>query len=510
MKRTHIKGLFILLIIGAFGLYAQRPTAGAETALPEDIQISHAVDDELMEDPAVMADRIDVSTDEGIVQLDGAVHHILARDRAVAIAETIKGVRGIVNRIVVAPPPRADRAIRKDVEDALASDPATEEWEITADVDDGVVSLNGEVQSWQEMEIALQVAKGVKGVQEVENHLRIDYTTERPDREIREEAEGALRWSAYVDDALIDVEVKNGHVTLSGTVGSLAEKSHARDAAWVAGVESVDYDRLDVKWWTRDDRLREDKYVKKTARELETAVKDALRYDPRVNAFDIEPEAQAGYVTLRGTVDNIKAKRAAAQDARNIVGVWAIDNKIKVRPRPTADGLIERRVEEALLRDPNIERYRIDVDVNDGIVSLYGTVDSTYEKSLADDAAARQAGVRDIRNFLTVNRRAETVYNPHTDDIYLYDYNWLTVPENRPLNKTDWEIAEDINREMFWSPFVESDEINLSVQDGVATLEGTVDSIGESRAAVENAKEGGAVQVRNRLKIEYGPRTFNF
>jgi osmotically-inducible protein OsmY len=71
--------------------------------------------------------------------------------------------------------------------------------------------------------------------------------------------------------------------------------------------------------------------------------------------------------------------------------------------------------------------------------------------------------------------------------------------------KTDWEIKEDIEDELFWSPFVDSNEVRVSVKDGVATLTGVVDTWRERGAAADNAYDDGAKEVRNYLRVTYGP-----
>ncbi len=58
---------------------------------------------------------------------------------------------------------------------------------------------------------------------------------------------------------------------------------------------------------------------------------------------------------------------------------------------------------------------------------------------------------------------------------------------------------------MFWSPFVDGDKVTVSVDDGVATLSGTVEDWSEHGAAIENARDGGATRVVDRLRVRYGP-----
>lgn len=126
-------------------------------------------------------------------------------------------------------------------------------------------------------------------------------------------------------------------------------------------------------------------------------------YDPRVLSFDITPDVFDGVVTLRGTVDNLKAKRAAAQDARNTVGVWRIDNRIKVRPQLSmSDEIIKKDISNAMIRDPYLNIDDVTVKVSNGVVRLSGTVDNYFEKMQADDLSARVNGVILADNNLKV------------------------------------------------------------------------------------------------------------
>jgi osmotically-inducible protein OsmY len=86
------------------------------------------------------------------------------------------------------------------------------------------------------------------------------------------------------------------------------------------------------------------------------------------------------------------------------------------------------------------------------------------------------------------------------------------VVNNLKVNRTwtpkdDREIEKNIEDELWWSPFVDEGDISIAVADGVATLVGVVDTLRERRVATENAYEGGAKQVRNLLKVRYGPES---
>ena len=501
-KYRQVKCLAAVIALCAAILFTSGEVAG-RAAKPEvtDLAITDAIEDELSLDTAVRSGRIDVETNDGIVTLEGVVDNILEKDRAAQIAKTVKGVRAVVNGIDVVPSTLlSDDELRKDIKNALRMDPATESYEIDVSVDDNRVTLTGNVDSWQEKQLAEKVAKGVSGVSAVENQIRVDYDTTRPDPEIKEEIERALRWDTLVDDFLVDVEVQDGKVRLSGTVGSASEKTEAVFDSWVTGVSSVDASELEVKTWARDPDLRKKKYVVKPEEALETAIEDALLYDPRVSFFNITVDVEDSKVTLRGRVNNLEAKRAAEQTAKNTAGVGFVKNRIKVRPAVSLiDTEIESRLKESLARNPYIEKYEIDATVINRVAYLTGYVDTYFEKAQAENVASRVQGVIEVENNITVDELKPPTYDPYLDE---YDYGLYGYGPGAYPAKTDAQIREDIRDELFWSPFVNTDDIKVSVEDGVATLEGKVASWSEYHAAVENAYEGGAIWVRNEIVLK--------
>lgn len=481
------------------------PVAGTEYQPPvlSDEGIETAIESELITDSAVNYLDVDVEVAEGIVTLKGRVDNLLAKDRAQRLAETVRGVRSVINRVDVhIPDAPEDAKIQTSIKEALAVDPATESYEVDVEVkNDGQVTLTGVVQSWQENQLVEQVAKGVKGVREVSNDLSIRLPEERDDREIKTEIESALRWNALVDHGLIEVSVKDGKVKLSGVVGSAAEKRQARLSARVGGVETIDDEQLEVSRWARDGDLREQKYVFKSDAEIEEAIQDALVYDPRVSSFAVDVSVRYGVATLRGVVDNLRAKRAAAADARNTVGVGRVENQLKVRNDVVEDFVISEAVKTSLNRDALTSDEEVKVTVDDGWVYLDGTIDSYLGRGRAEDIAAGVKGVKVVVNRLAV--WDDTI--PYTYDPYLGDPHWesyrITTPERKTL-RVDEEIKLSILDEMWWSPFVDHDDVEVEVSNGVAELTGTVDSWAEYEAATQNAFEGGAVWVDNDLVVK--------
>ena len=471
-----------------------------------DQKITNAVKKELLLHSDVPSYLIDITTVDGVVNLSGSINNILARERAEEIAMAVKGVKGVLNQLEINAPEIPDEKLEVNITKALANDPATESYEISVQVKDGIAMLSGEVDSWQEKELAAYVVKGVRGVKGLRNEVGISYNEARSDKEIKNEIIGILNYDIRVDNALVDVEVDNGHVKLSGTVGSLSEKKQAEVDAWVIGVKSVSSENLAVKFWARQDHLRYDTDM--SDQEIKEAIHDVYLYDPRVNNQKINVEVENGIVTLTGQVDNLKSKNAARKDAKNVVNVLSVKNLIDVRPTiiPNDEGL-KADIVNAMARDPYIERFDINTRVDNGKVFLYGEVNSFFEKYHTEEVVSKVNGVVKIDNNLNVNNE----FAKRGTRSYEY-YGWNTVYpslftlyDEGNVNKSDWEIKKDIESQLWWSPFVNRDEINIKVENAVVTLSGMVDTYEEKSAASQNAYEGGAIDVKNNLVVEEDP-----
>lgn len=507
-NRSFVRRLRPVLLSGAAIALLIQPVGAANESL-DDPGIRSAIESEMRIQRGVPHNDLDVRVLDGVVTLEGTVDNLVAEQRALRLAEAVRGVRSVIDRVAVAPVVRPDSALTRDVEAALLADPATDAYEIAVSANSGEVTLSGQVDSWQERSLAETVAQQVRGVRAVHNNLSLAADAQRADAEIRADIDSRLAWNMMVDASLIDVAVDDGVVTLSGTVGSAAEKRRARVDAWLSGVAAVDDSRLVVADWAKSNRLRDSEYVVKPDAEIADAISDALLFDPRVAAFAPTVEVERGVVTLSGVVDSFTAKRAAEQVSRNTVGVWQVRNHLKIRPAErVSDEALVHRVESALARDPEVEDLAIEVSARSGEISLDGTVDSYYDKYRASTVASRLAGVTWVDNNLQVEDDTLVYYNAwngiNTFDLgpaNIVEYDW----DYSRLRPADWEIRADIRNQLFWSPFVDSDEVTVTVDDGIATLTGTVDNRSERQAARENAYEGGALAVIDELEVDHGP-----
>lgn len=507
-KKRNTAG-WAILFCGLTILYTVSFTSIARSATESkvnDTAITDTVENDLLTDVAVQSSKIDVTTKDGVVYLKGKIGNILSKDRAANIARTVKGVKSVVNEIQVDPPLNLeDWQIKEFVENALQDDPVTSRFKIGVSVKYSVVTLTGAVGLWKERQICENAAKSVKGVKNVVDLIDIDWSGNVRDEGIKKEIDKLLRWDASIDNAMIDVTVDQGKVYLKGAVGSAIGKLNATLDCYVNGVKSVDNSGLDVTQAAGGSNRRDTGYIDKSGNNIAQAVRDALMTEPRVSLFKIsvEVDPKTHEVTLRGTVHNLKAKNTAASKAMRVTGVRSVDNRIKVRPKgEVSDQWIEKSVKKAINRDPYLDGYVIEVVVTNGVVKLYGDVDTVFEKTQAEDVTAGINGVLKVENNLIVRNFSNTyVYDPWVNDTFLYDFYWY---QNLPLHpqRSDAAILKETEDRLFWNPFVNSDKVKVEVDKGVVTLTGNVNSWLEYDAAMKNAYQGGAIYVKNNLKVK--------
>lgn len=392
--RNIITAFLLLLLIGFPGT-AQVPVS--------DSQITQSIKTAISDDTMIDPNALTLSTLNGIVTMEGWANHLLAKDRAVKIATSIKGVRSVIDRLNIRPAFVRDEVIQQNVINALAYDPATESFEVDVTSDNYTVTLSGTVDSWQEKQLAAEVAKGIKGVQSIENNIDVKFNGYRSGSEIEAEIQRRMQSSIWVDEEAISVKVVDHVVTISGYVGDLPEKNRAYTMAWVPGVKNVNDEKLVVASVLDNEMQKKNRFMTVTDEQIKSTIEDALMYDPRVASYQPNIEVENQVVSLTGTVKDFLAKRAAGENAKNTYGVQTVNNNLLVEPTfSPADEIIETHVEEALLWDPVVERYEINVDVVNGEVLLSGTVNNTLEKHRAVRVAGGITGVVDVNNAITI------------------------------------------------------------------------------------------------------------
>ena len=453
-----------------------------------DAAITAAIELFFLTKKGVPAHLIDVTTHEGIVQLTGITDNLLARERAEEIASLVRGVRGVVNELLISTPDVADEELQRHVAMALADDPATTDYNMQCTAVDGMVTATGMVQSWAEKQLVLRVLRGVRGVRRLHTEdLVIRWgEVQNSDEEITTQIREFLDWDIRVHSALVDIQTNDRVVHLSGAVGSAAEKAQVIATANQAGASRVEARDLFVAYWAQSPELRRHKYADRSDEDIAAAVRAAFLYDPRVLTYQTTVLVHNGIVTLSGTVSNLRAKQDAERDARNVVGVWDVHNLLKVRTtRFIPDLNITHSIEQALARDPYVGLFNFSVYVRNGKASLYGQVGSHFEQTQAGEVASGVNGVADLNNWITV------AASPGFEGFQVY----------APKPNADFALAERIRTRWFWSSALHNQDIEVLVERGRATLTGTVDTWLDRDQAAYDAYTAGARYVDNDLLV---------
>ena len=134
---------------------------------------ARAAADRLEWDAFVPNDHVRVAVDSGWITLEGAVPFGFQRRAAETAVQTLVGVRGVTNDIVVAPTPSGPN-IKTAIEHALRRRAAVEAQGVTVETDDGTVVLSGHAGSWPEFREMERVAQQTPGVRRVRNEIVLD------------------------------------------------------------------------------------------------------------------------------------------------------------------------------------------------------------------------------------------------------------------------------------------------------------------------------------------------
>lgn len=142
--------------------------------------------------------------------------------------------------------------------------------------------------------------------------------------------------------------------------------------------------------------------------QLKNDVSAELQWHPGLNASAVGVTVKDGIVTLAGEVSNYLEKWEAEKAAKRVQGVRGIVEKLQVKPLISltkADADIAVAARNALQWNVAVPDDRIQVMVEDGRLTLEGSVDGQYQKEAAFNAVQNLAGVRWVTNDVVVKPR---------------------------------------------------------------------------------------------------------
>lgn len=216
-------------------------------------------------------------------------------------------------------------------------------FDIDVQVQEGKVTLSGDVETGIEKDLAGQIARSVEGVSAVQNNLSVVGNSDKErqpsafyrsvtNATLTAKVKSNLLWNQHVGGGDIAVSTENGVVTLEGVVASEAEKDLAVQLTRnTGGVRSV-RDRLQVQEGTPAETSMVEKAAQTVSDTYVTGqVKTVLMASKGMEGADVTVSTDHGVVTLSGTVASEEQAEHVQQIVRNVQSVRKVNSRLTVK-----------------------------------------------------------------------------------------------------------------------------------------------------------------------------------
>ena len=227
-------------------------------------------------------------------------------------------------------------------------------------------------------------------------------STSRYDQQIQQAVSQRIHEAKQLQN--VSSSVEDGIVTLTGTVGLYQDKlDAAKKVKKLANVNGV-RNEIAVAGETVPDNELQQKLAKKLAYDRVGYYDNAFNY--------LAIGVKDGVVSVNGATYNDVGRDSALALIARTAGVKDVVNDVKVLPVSNFDDELRIRTARVIYRDSVLSRYAIDpvdpirIVVENGHVTLYGTVQSTMDKNIAGIRAGSVPGAFSVENKLVVDSKS--------------------------------------------------------------------------------------------------------
>ncbi len=329
--------------------------------------------------------------------------------------------------------------------------------DINVDTNDGVVVLHGKVTTDMEKQRAEALTRNIDGVKSVKNLLQVvpasqEKAVKESDANIKTAAEKALKADKSLDDIKV-VSVNDGVVLLRGETDTMDQ--HLRAVRTVAKTKGVK--RVASEITTDDDATLA------SARATGTTV-GTVKDDARATGRDITAKTNAATDKAKDKMDDAAHKTRAA-------GHKTVST--------SSDARITSAAKLRMIGDSRVPALDINVDTDDGVVTLFGIVPNAVAKTAAEADVRKVSGVVKVKNDLQV----------------------VPSSERKVVAAKDDDIEKNVS--VAFKNMKGFEKVDVDAKNGVVRLTGEVASLSDQvRAATIARSQTGVRAVEEDLKVE--------
>lgn len=308
----------------------------------------------------------------------------------------------------------------------------------------------------------------------------------------------------------VNVSVNNGIVTLQGSVPTWDDKEKIeKEIRNIDGVRGLSF-RLNVQDTnTKDSRQRS--YAQNqnlSDQEIANKIRDKISSGWFSKGYDqVDVQVNNGMVILQGFVNSQDDRAKVEKEIRNIDGVKNINNQLAVQDTHTSNN--ERTVysNTSSMTDQELTKKiqdkvgsgwfttgydQVNVRVNNGTVTLQGTVKTWVDKEKIEKEVRNIEGVKLLNSEIKVQDMKDMNAASNKDST-------LDTSTSNIDNQLNQKIRDNVTRGWLWNGYK---DVKLNTSNGVVTLEGTVDNLSDQQKLMtEIQKVDGVRAVKSNLRI---------